>query len=53
VDKMAQTNYVVHSVIAMFVFTGVGFGLFGAFQKHQLLYIIFSICIFELITNPI
>jgi uncharacterized protein len=53
VGKMALTNYVMHSVIAMFLFTGAGFGLFGEFQRHELLYIVFTIWIFQLIASPI
>lgn len=53
VGKMALTNYVMHSVFAMFIFTGVGFGLFGTFMRHELLYIVFSIWIFQLIASPI
>lgn len=53
VGKMALTNYIMHSIICMFVFTGVGFGLFGELQRHQLLYVVFSIWIFQLILSPI
>ncbi len=53
VGKMALTNYIMHSIICMFVFTGVGFGLFGELQRHQLLYVVFSIWIFQLIFSPI
>ncbi|MCF6295567.1 MAG: DUF418 domain-containing protein [Flavobacteriaceae bacterium] len=53
VGKMALTNYVMHSVFAMFIFTGVGFGLFGTFQRYELLYIVFSIWIIQLIISPI
>lgn len=53
VGKMALTNYVMHSIFAMIIFTGVGFGLFGTFQRHELLYIVFSIWIFQLIASPI
>lgn len=53
VGKMALTNYVMHSVFAMFLFTGAGFGLFGEFQRHELLYIVFLIWIFQLIASPI
>jgi uncharacterized protein len=53
VGKMALTNYVMHSVIAMFIFTGAGFGLFGTFQRFELLYIVFAIWIFQLILSPI
>jgi uncharacterized protein len=51
--KMALTNYIMHSVICMLVFTGVGFGLFGKLQRFELLYVVFSIWIFQLIVSPI
>ena len=53
VGKMALTNYVMHSVFAMFIFTGAGFGLFGTFQRFELLYIVFAIWVFQLIVSPI
>jgi uncharacterized protein len=53
VGKMALTNYLMHSVICMFVFTGVGFGLFGQLERFELLYVVFSIWIFQLIVSPI
>lgn len=53
VGKMALSNYVMHSVIAMFLFTGAGFGLFGKLQRHELLYVVFSIWILQLIVSPI
>jgi uncharacterized protein len=53
VGKMALTNYVMHSIICMFYFTGVGFGMFGKLQRHELLYVVFLIWIFQLILSPI
>ncbi|AUC80004.1 hypothetical protein CW736_11780 [Nonlabens sp. MB-3u-79] len=53
VGKMALTNYIMHSVFAMFIFTGAGFGLFGTFQRFELLYIVFGIWIFQLFLSPI
>lgn len=53
VGKMALTNYVMHSVFALIIFTGAGFGLFGNFMRHELLYIVFAIWIFQLIISPI
>ena len=53
VGKMALTNYLMHSVICMFVFTGAGLGLFGQLERHQLYYVVFSIWIFQLIVSPI
>ena len=53
VGKMALSNYIMHSVIALFLFTGAGFGMFGKLQRHELLYVVFSIWIFQLIISPI
>ncbi|NMM47768.1 DUF418 domain-containing protein [Flammeovirgaceae bacterium KN852] len=53
VGRMALTNYVMHSVFALFIFTGTGFAMFGKFQRHELMYIVFSIWIFQLIVSPI
>ncbi len=53
VGKMALTNYIMHSVIALFFFTGAGLGMFGKLQRHELLYVVFSIWIFQLIISPI
>ncbi|TDQ17040.1 uncharacterized protein DFQ04_1688 [Algoriphagus boseongensis] len=53
VGKMALTNYFMHSVICMFVFTGMGFGLFGKLERYELLYVVFGTWIFQLIISPI
>lgn len=53
VGKMALTNYVMHSIICMFIFTGVGFGMFGKLQRFELLYVVFGIWIFQLMVSPI
>ncbi len=53
VGKMALTNYIMHSLICMVIFTGVGFGLFGQLQRYELLYVVSSIWIFQLIISPI
>lgn len=53
VGRMALTNYIMHSVICMFIFTGVGFGLFGKLERFELLYVVFAIWVFQLILSPI
>jgi len=53
VGKMALTNYIMHSIICMIFFTGVGFSMFGKLQRYELLYVVFSIWIFQLILSPI
>jgi uncharacterized protein len=53
VGRMALTNYISHSVIVIFIFTGLGFGLFGELSRYQLYYVVFGIWIFQLITSKI
>ena len=53
VGKMALTNYIMHSLICMVVFTGVGFGLFGKLQRYELYYVVFAIWLFQLTISPI
>ena len=53
VGRMAFTNYIMHSVICAFVFTGIGFSLFGRLQRYELYYVVISIWIFQLIVSPI
>lgn len=53
VGRMALTNYIMHSVICAFVFTGIGFSLFGKLERHELYYVVFAIWIFQLVASPI
>jgi uncharacterized protein len=53
VGKMALTNYLMHSVIAAFIFFGFGFGLYGKLQRYELYYVVIAIWIFQLIASPI
>lgn len=53
VGQMALTNYVMHSVFSLVLFTGAGFGLFGKLHRHELLYVVVSIWVFQLIVSPI
>lgn len=53
VGRMALTNYIMHSVIAGFVFLGFGFSLFGKLQRYELYYIVGGIWIVQLILSPI
>lgn len=53
VGRMALTNYIMQSVICGIVFTGVGFSLYGALERHQLYYVVFSVWLFQLILSPI
>ena len=53
VGRMALTNYIMHSVICAFVFTGIGFSLFGQLQRYELYYVVGGIWLFQLIASPI
>ncbi len=53
VGRMALTNYIMHSVICAFVFTGIGFSLFGQLERYELYYVVGGIWLFQLILSPI
>ena len=53
VGRMALTNYIMQSVICAFIFTGIGFSLFGKLQRYQLYYVVFSIWLFQMIFSPL
>jgi uncharacterized protein len=53
VGQMALSNYVTHSVVCAFTFYGIGFGLYGRLQRHQLYYVVFAIWFVQLIISPI
>ncbi len=52
VGQMALTNYLAQSVIAMFLFTGAGLGLFGELERYQLYYIVAAIWIAQVAWSP-
>ena len=43
VGRMALTNYIMQTVISMFIFFGFGFGLYASFERYQLLFICLAI----------
>jgi uncharacterized protein len=51
VGRMALTNYIMHSVICAFIFLGVGFGLYGQFERYELYYLVAMICLFQLLIS--
>ena len=53
VGRMALTNYIMHSVFAAIIFTGIGFSLFGELQRYELYYVVGGIWLFQLIVSPI
>ncbi|MEQ9426904.1 MAG: DUF418 domain-containing protein [Cyclobacteriaceae bacterium] len=53
VGKMALTNYVMHSVICAFIFTGIGFSMFGQLKRFELYYVVIAIWLFQLAVSPL
>ncbi len=53
VGRMALTNYLMHSVICAVIFTGLGFGLVGQFDRFELYGIVILIWLIQLVLSPI
>ncbi len=51
VGRMALTNYVMHSVICLVVFSGIG--LYGRLDRHELYLVVAFICLSQLMVSPI
>ena len=52
VGRMALTNYLMHSLICLFIFTGAGFGLVNQLERWQLYGIVLAIWIAQLYLSP-
>ncbi|MFU8861768.1 MAG: DUF418 domain-containing protein [Cyclonatronaceae bacterium] len=53
IGKMALTNYVMHSVIALFLFSSVGIGLYGNMSPATGIMIVIFVCIFQILFSKI
>jgi uncharacterized protein len=53
VGRMALTNYLSHSVICLFVFTGAGLALYGQLERYELYYLVIAIWIAQLVWSPL
>jgi uncharacterized protein len=51
VGHMAVTNYLTHSLVALILFILLRW--FGAFERHQLYYVVFAIWAVQLVASPI
>jgi uncharacterized protein len=51
VGRMAFTNYIVHSVVALVIF--VLLGQFGRLARHELYYIVFAVWAVQLVYSPL
>ena len=52
VGRMALTNYLMQSVICLFIFTGAGLGLVGELTRYQLYVVVLFIWVFQLWFSP-
>ncbi len=46
--RMALTNYLMQSIICSLLFYGHGLGWYGSFERHELLYVVASIWVFQI-----
>ena len=53
VGRMAFTNYILMSVLAMFIFYGNGFGLFGRVERAEQILFVIGIWLIILILSPV
>jgi uncharacterized protein len=53
VGQMAFSNYIMHSVITAFFFTGYGLKMYGKLQRYELYYVVAAIWLLQLIVSPI
>lgn len=47
VGRLALSNYIMQTLLSIFIFYGFGFGLFGAFERYQLLLVCFAVWAFQ------
>jgi uncharacterized protein len=53
IGQTALSNYILHSVICTFVFTGYGFSLYGRLERYQLYYVVAGCWAISLAASPI
>lgn len=51
VGRMALTNYLTHSLVALIIFVLLGY--WGKLERHQLYYIVFSVWAVQILVSPI
>jgi len=52
VGRMALTNYLMHSLVCLFIFTGAGLGLVGELSRGELYLVVVGIWILQLLYSP-
>lgn len=53
VGRLALTNYVLQTIISIWLFYGIGWGLIGMLERYQLIYVCVSVWIVQIIFSSI
>jgi len=53
VGQMAFTNYLMQSLLCGLIFYGIGFGLFGKLQRHEIYYVLLAVWLMQIIYSNI
>jgi uncharacterized protein len=53
VGRLAFTNYLMQSIIGLFLFSGFAFGLFNKLERYELYYVVAAIWIFQLVFSHV
>ena len=53
VGRMALTNYLMHSLLALLVFHSIGLGLWNQLERYELYFVVLAIWIIQLIVSPL
>jgi uncharacterized protein len=52
IGQTALTNYILHSVICTFVFTGFGLGLYDRLERYQIYYVVLACWMISVLASP-
>jgi uncharacterized protein len=53
IGQMALSNYILHSVICSFIFTGYGFAMYGRWERYQMYYVVAGCWAVSLVVSPV
>ena len=53
VGRLALTNYVMQTVLSIWLFYGIGWGLIGVFERYQLIYVCLAVWIIQILFSII
>ena len=53
IGQTALSNYILHSVICTFLFTGFGLGLYGRLERYEIYYVVLACWMISVLASPI